>query len=164
MRNGYKPEALFQRAYFENAAIQQQKPSQHLPTLLEDARRAAVLPLEGVEPELLLAHVRGRRAYGLLLQREMESLVPAVVLRLARTDAFELDSYLRDVHRQPCDPEVPLRRRPRLAVVDAELYRNRKKWTEMAILNVARMGKFSSDRSIRDYCENIWHAPMFRQK
>ncbi len=33
------------------------------------------------------------------------------------------------------------------------------RWTAMSILNVARSGKFSSDRTVREYLDHIWHAP-----
>ena len=40
----------------------------------------------------------------------------------------------------------------------AKEYQNKKAWAEKAILNVARMGKFSSDRTIKQYAEEIWNA------
>lgn len=39
-----------------------------------------------------------------------------------------------------------------------DAYKDKERWTKMSILNVARIGKFSSDRSIREYCEKIWHV------
>jgi starch phosphorylase len=48
------------------------------------------------------------------------------------------------------------------AYVDAQqrvgdAWGNRREWTRMAILNCARVGRFSSDRSIQDYCRDIWN-------
>ena len=36
-------------------------------------------------------------------------------------------------------------------------------WSRMSILNVARMGRFSSDRAVLEYCKEIWdisHLPI----
>ena len=38
------------------------------------------------------------------------------------------------------------------------LYRDRDKWIKMSLINIAQSGRFASDRSIKDYAENIWNA------
>ena len=39
----------------------------------------------------------------------------------------------------------------------SQKWKHRENWNRTSLLNIARSGFFSSDRSIRDYCKNIWH-------
>jgi starch phosphorylase len=41
-------------------------------------------------------------------------------------------------------------------------FQDKEGWARMSILNVARMGKFSSDRAITEYCQEIWHVEPVR--
>ena len=38
-------------------------------------------------------------------------------------------------------------------------WKDRQRWNRMSVINTARSGFFSSDRSIRDYCNKIWGIP-----
>ncbi len=40
-----------------------------------------------------------------------------------------------------------------------EAYQDHGRWNRMAILNTARVGKFSSDRTIQEYAEKVWNLP-----
>ena len=68
---------------------------------------------------------------------------PIVESLLHRDEYFHLADYQSYVD---CQEQV------------ATAYRDQESWTRMAILNVARMGKFSSDRTIEEYCQEIWKA------
>jgi starch phosphorylase len=40
----------------------------------------------------------------------------------------------------------------------SQAYRDQDQWTRMSILNSTRMAKFSSDRTIGEYCQEIWQV------
>jgi starch phosphorylase len=44
------------------------------------------------------------------------------------------------------------------------VYQNQEEWTRRAVLNVARMGKFSSDRTIREYADKVWKVKHTQAK
>ena len=39
-----------------------------------------------------------------------------------------------------------------------QTFKDNNLWTKMSILNVANMGKFSSDRTIKEYADEIWRV------
>jgi starch phosphorylase len=44
----------------------------------------------------------------------------------------------------------------------SEAYLDQERWSRMSILNVARSGFFSSDRAIKEYCDEIWKVQPVR--
>jgi len=47
--------------------------------------------------------------------------------------------------------------------IASDVYRNRTDWVKKSIINVARSGKFSSDRAIADYAEDVWNVPFVKR-
>ncbi|MGL4986808.1 MAG: glycogen/starch/alpha-glucan phosphorylase, partial [Treponemataceae bacterium] len=65
---------------------------------------------------------------------------------------YGVDGQRPDVYYVLADFDSYVEAQEKLAAV----YTDRKKWAKMAILNVTRSGKFSSDRTIEDYVKDIW--------
>jgi starch phosphorylase len=82
-------------------------------------------------------------ADGLFSNGDRELFRPLVESLLTRDDYMLLADYQAYVD---CQQRV------------SDAYRDRDDWTRMSILNTARVGRFSSDRSIREYCRDIWHV------
>jgi starch phosphorylase len=116
---------------------------------------------------LTVEGVRQLRAAGPYRPREIYDRSP-VVRRIV--DAFTKDVFCRrspGLHRWVAEKLLAVDERYlHLADLEsylaahgraADLYQRRSDWAAKAIVNVARTGQFSSDRTIRDYADGIWH-------
>jgi glycogen phosphorylase len=110
---------------------------------VQDLRSSGYNPRHWYEGNARLREVIDRIAAGDFSSGDRDLFRPLVEHLLQSDDYLLLADYQDYVDAQD-----------RVAAV----YRDLGRWTEMAILNVARMGKFSSDRSIRDYCRDVWQT------
>jgi len=114
-----------------------------------DAKEAEDVKLNGYQPRnwyegnLHLREVMDQIAAGAFSNGDSDLFRPLVDNLLNRDEYLLLADYQSYID---CQDRV------------SAAFRNGKKWAEMSILNVARMGKFSSDRAIREYCEKIWET------
>ncbi len=89
--------------------------------------------------------------------REVLDLISSGFFAQGDTELFRplVDSLLRqDQYMLLADYQSYLDCQERVS----QAYRNPDNWTRMSILNTARMGKFSSDRAIQEYCQDIWQV------
>jgi starch phosphorylase len=112
-----------------------------------EARRAAgYRPREHYEADPELRAVLDLVASGELYPADRDLFRPLVDALLAHDPFFLLADY-----RDYVDCQGAVER----------AWGNEEGWTRSSILNVARLGRFSSDRSIRDYCRDIWRVAPF---
>ncbi|HEX2135672.1 MAG TPA: glycogen/starch/alpha-glucan phosphorylase [Microvirga sp.] len=114
------------------------------------AQEVAALRRQAVRPDPLASSPRLRRAFDLLRSGVFSPDQPwrfhGIVEELLTDDRYmvaaDFESYWT-AQRQ----------------VD-ELWRRESAWWRASVLNTARVGWFSSDRTIREYAEDVWKAPV----
>ncbi len=108
-----------------------------------EAKRNGYRPTEFIEKSAELRSVLDLLARGFFNPDEPEIYRP-IVQSLTSDDPYllcaDFEAYVA------CQDRV------------ADAYRDQERWSRMAIVNVAKSGKFSSDRTIREYCDEIWNV------
>jgi starch phosphorylase len=105
------------------------------------ARQAGYEPRRHYEADRMLKTCIDKIASGVFSPNQFDLFQPIVDSLLNDDPYMVLADYASYIQ---CQDQV------------AAAYRDAERWTRMSILNVARCGYFSSDRSIREYCQHIW--------
>ena len=108
-----------------------------------------------------IAEMHGRYAPGEIIEADEDFRHVMEMLESGHFNRFEygvFDAVIRSI-REPSDPWMTAA--DFRGFVDAqeraaETYRDTEAWTRMSILNTAASGRFSTDRTMRDYNEDIW--------
>ena len=108
-----------------------------------ELRSRGYRPRDYYEQNSMLREVLDLIGSGAMSNGDKELFRPIVDNLLLRDPFFLLADYESYVE---CQNQV------------SALWADQQNWTRKSILNVARMGKFSADRSIDDYCERIWNV------
>ncbi|MDD5656958.1 MAG: glycogen/starch/alpha-glucan phosphorylase [Elusimicrobia bacterium] len=118
------------------------------------ADEAAALRAAGYRPREWLDRVPGlRETFALIESGHFSQVEPGLFKPI-------LDNLLGE------DPFLVLADFGEYLITQQEVerrYLDRRAWTRSSIVNVARSGRFSSDRSIRDYARDIWHVGAGRE-
>lgn len=100
-------------------------------------------PLDYYQSNETLQEVIDLIASGYFAHGDRELFLPLVESLLSRDEYFLLADFAAYLAKQD---EVET------------VFQDQKRWTRMSILNTARLGRFSSDRAIREYCDKIWQV------
>jgi starch phosphorylase len=111
---------------------------------IEELRASGYNPMAYYEENPEMQQVLDMIANGFFCPDQPELFHPIINSLLYQGDHYcllaDFDAYIR------CQQEV------------SKAYSDQKRWTKMSILNVANMGKFSTDRAIQQYADEIWNV------
>ena len=110
---------------------------------LDALRRSGYRPMDFYNANHELKTVLDMVGSGFFSPAEPTLFQPIISMLLEQGDHFMVLADYADYIR--CQEKV------------AALYQDPDEWTRHAIINVARMGKFSSDRTIQEYADEIWN-------